>query len=128
MGCGWRVSSKAMNDEGTQSIMSPGRRVEVESSGIIDAPVERLWDLVSDFRNVAKWHPDVTGCRLESGSGREAGSVRTVSLRNGISIRERLLAISSQDRFYTYSVIESPLPIRDHESTVRFTSFDNSQT
>jgi hypothetical protein len=100
--------------------MSPDRRVEVESSGIIDAPLEKLWDLVSDFSNVAHWHPDVTECRLESGSARQAGAVRSGRLRNGISIRERLLAISPQDRFCTYSVIESPLPIRDHESTVRF--------
>ena len=67
--------------------MSPGRRVEVESSGIIDAPLEKLWDLVSDFSNLARWHPDVTECRLESGSARQAGAVRSVRLRNGISIR-----------------------------------------
>ena len=67
--------------------MSPGRRVEVESSGIIDAPLEKLWDLVSDFSNLAHWHPDVTECRLESGSARQAGAVRSVRLRNGISIR-----------------------------------------
>ena len=66
--------------------MSPGRRVEVESSGIIDAPLEKLWDLVSDFSNLAHWHPDVTECRLESGSARQAGAVRSVRLRNGISI------------------------------------------
>lgn len=35
--------------------MSPGRRVEVESSSIIDASFEKLWDLVSDFNNVAQW-------------------------------------------------------------------------
>ena len=107
--------------------MSPGRRVEIESSGIIDAPLETLWDLVSDFDNVAQWHPDVTECHLESVSERQAGAVRAVRLRNGISIRERLLAISPQDRFYTYSVIESPLPIGDHESTVRFKSLNSSQ-
>jgi hypothetical protein len=74
------------------------------------------------------WHPDVIECHLESGSGQQAGAVRTIRLRNGIWIRERLLAISPQDRFYTYAVIESPLPIREHESTVRFTSLNNSQT
>ena len=80
------------------------------------------------FNNVAQWHPDVTESHLESGSGREAGSVRSIRLRNGISVRERLLAISPQDRSYRYSVIESPLPIRDHESTVRLESLNNSQT
>jgi hypothetical protein len=32
--------------------MSPGQRVEVESSGVIDASVEKLWSLVSDFKVV----------------------------------------------------------------------------
>jgi uncharacterized protein YndB with AHSA1/START domain len=108
--------------------MSLGQRVEIESSGVIDAPVEQVWTLVSDFNNVDRWHPDVIESRLESGSGREPGAVRTVHLRNGMSIRERLLAISPGDHFYKYSVIESPLPMREHESTVRFTSIDKSQT
>lgn len=67
-------------------------------------------------------------CYLESGSGQQAGAVRKIRLRNGISIRERLLAISPEGHFYTYAVIESPLPIREHESTLRFTSLNNSQT
>jgi len=67
--------------------MPPDQAVEVESSGVIDAPLEKLWNLVSDFGNVAQWHPDVTESRLEFGSSREAGAVRTVRLRNGMSIR-----------------------------------------
>jgi len=56
--------------------MSLGNRVEVESSGVIDAPLERVWNLVTDFNNVSRWHPDVTESCLESWSGREPGSVR----------------------------------------------------
>jgi hypothetical protein len=108
--------------------MSLGNRIEVASSGVIDAPTEEVWNLVSDFNNVGRWHPDVTESRLESGSGREAGAVRSVRLRNGMSIRERLVAISPEDHFYKYSVIESPLPIREHESVVQFTPLGKSQT
>ena len=108
--------------------MSPGNRVEVESSGVIDAPTEEVWNLVSDFNNVSRWHPDVTESRLESGSGREPGAVRSVRLRNGMSIRERLVAISTEDHFYTYSVIGSPLPIGEHESVVRFIPLGKLQT
>jgi len=108
--------------------MSPDQAIEVESSAVIDAPLEKLWNLVSDFNNVSQWHPDVTESCLESGSGREAGAVRTVHLRNGMSIREQLVAISPEDHFYKYAVIESPLPMRDHESIVRFTPINMSQT
>lgn len=108
--------------------MSLGQPIEVESSGLIDAPLEKVWNLVRDFNNVRRWHPDVIESRLESGLGREPGTERTVRLRNGMSIRERLIAISSSEHFYKYSVIESPLPIREHESTVRFTPISKSQT
>ena len=108
--------------------MSADDSVEVESSGVIDAPLESVWRIVSDFENLATWHPDVTETRLESGSGQEPGAVRHLRLRNGAEIRERLVAISPRDHFYTYSVIESPLPIRDHESTVRFRPVDHSRT
>jgi hypothetical protein len=109
-------------------MMSSSKRVEIESSGVIDAPVEAVWELVSDFSNVVPWHPDVTECRIVSGSSTEAGAVRRLRLRNGVSIRGRLIAISPQDRFYTYSVTETPLPIRDHESTVRLKPLSTSRT
>ena len=64
--------------------------VEITSSGTIDAPVNELWALVSDFGSVARWHPDVASSRLESGSGNEAGSVRSIRLCSGMSVRERL--------------------------------------
>jgi hypothetical protein len=108
--------------------MSIEQLVKVESAGVINAPVEKLWGLVSDFNSVAQWHPEVTESRLESGSGREAGSVRTVRLRNGMSIRERLVAISAEEHSYKYSVVESPLPMREHESMVRLVPISDSQT
>ena len=108
--------------------MSLAQRVEIESSGVINAPVAKIWDLVRDFHNVSRWHPDVAESRIESGSGREAGAVRAIRLRNGMALREQLRAISSDDHFYKYSVIESPLPIRAHESVVRLAGRGPSQT
>lgn len=123
---GRRPSS--VEKEKAQPVGSTERQVNLESSGVVDAPVKALWGLVSDFNNIARWHPDVTESRLESGSGREPGAVRSIRLRNGVSIRERLVHISPQDHSYTYSVIESPLPIRDYQSTITFTAIHPSQT
>ena len=111
-----------------QRIFSVGQHLRVESSGQIDAPVDVLWSFVSNFNNIAHWHPDVIASRLESGTGTDAGSVRNLRLRNGMCIRERLLAISPENHYYKYSVIESPLPMRDHESLVRFTRLNGSRT
>jgi hypothetical protein len=108
--------------------MTVAPQIDVEGSGVIDAPVEVVWSLVRDFNNVARWHPDVVESHLESGSGSEPGAVRALRLRNGMLIRERLLALSHPELYYSYSVIESPLPMRRHESVVRFDPINTSQT
>jgi carbon monoxide dehydrogenase subunit G len=108
--------------------MAHTRPVHVEHSEIIDAPVEDVWSLVSDFNNVASWHPDVTDSRIEAGSGKEAGTIRAIHLRDGTPLREELLAISRNDHSYTYSIIESPLPLRNHRSTVRLEPLAHSRT
>jgi NADPH:quinone reductase len=108
--------------------MSLGQHVKIQSSGVIDAPLEKVWNLLRDFNNVYRWHPDVTESRIESGSGREPGAVRAIRLRNGMSVRERLVIISPDGHFYKYSVIASPLPMRAHESIVRLTPRNASQT
>ena len=108
--------------------MRDNNQVEVASSSVIEAPIAALWGLVKDFNNISHWHPDVTESRLESGTGLVPGAIRQIRLRNGMSIREQLMEISDREHFYTYSVIEAPLPIRDHQSTVRFTEAGDSRT
>src|SRR5260370_39330018 len=100
----------------------------VAHSELIDAPVDELWQLLSDFNNVAVWHPDVVHSRIESGTGTQAGAVRAIRLRDGTPVREMLLAISSTDHSYTYAVIEAPLPLRNHRSTVKLESLGSTQT
>jgi uncharacterized protein YndB with AHSA1/START domain len=39
----------------------------LEHSVEIDAPPERVWDLVSDVRRMPEWSPSVTSTRLRSG-------------------------------------------------------------
>ena len=81
-------------------------RVEVESSGVIDAPLDNLWQLLSDFNNVAQWHPDVTESHLESGSGREVGSVRSVRLQRDFPW------LRSRSRGFQICCVVFPVPLR----------------
>lgn len=39
----------------------------LEDSIEIDAPAERVWELVSDVRRMAEWSPQVTSTRLRAG-------------------------------------------------------------
>jgi len=108
--------------------MPATRPVHVEHAEIVDASVDALWRLVSDFNNVARWHPDVVDSRIETGTGTEPGAVRAIRLRDGTQLKERLLSTSSVDHVYSYSVIEAPLPLRNHRSTVRFDPLDPTRT
>ena len=124
---GGRRPSELHGEEGRR-IVSVGERVNVESAGYVEAPIDTLWSIVSNFGDIHHWHPDVVASELESGTGTDPGSVRKLRLRNGMTIREKLLAISPMDHYYKYSVVDSPLPIQDHESLVRFTPVDDNQT
>ena len=108
--------------------MPATKPVHIEHAEIIDASVDALWRLVSDFNNVARWHPDVVDSRIETGTGTKPGEVRAIRLRDGTQLKERLLSISSVDHAYSYSVIDAPLPLRNHRSTVRFDPLDSART
>jgi hypothetical protein len=88
----------------------------------IEGDLDAVWALVEDFDNVPNWHPQVADSKIENGSGREAGAIRAIHLADGTPLRETLRAISAQDRSYTYSVIEAPLPIENHRATVTFSN------
>ena len=94
--------------------------MKVFRSVVLDAPVELVWAAVRAFDGVANWNPGVAAARLESGSPTGVGSVRHLDIVDGTVFRETLLAHSDLEHFYTYDIIEGPLPCRNYVSTHRF--------
>jgi hypothetical protein len=93
--------------------------MKVMRSVIIDAPIEKVWRAIRRFDGVADWNPGVTAARLESGSSTEVGAVRALDIVDGSVFRETLLAHSDLEHFYTYDIIESPLPCASYIATHR---------
>lgn len=90
-------------------------------SMIIEAPIHRAWAMVRAFDHVSHWNPGVSAARMEgSGSASEVGAVRHLTITDGSVFRETLLAHSDLERFYTYDILESPLPVSNYISTHRF--------
>ncbi len=56
------------------------------------------------------WHPAVTESQTE---GEGQGSVRRLSLAGGGTIIERLKSVDNDQRLYSYSIVDSPLPVSD---------------
>jgi len=75
-----------------------------------------IWAAIKDFRSVAQWNPLVRNLAMH-GSG--VGSVRTVDLEGAGKFVERLDEVDDHERVYTYSVVDSPLPMRECSVEVR---------
>ena len=94
--------------------------MKVMRSVIIEAPVDRVWAAVRAFDGVVHWNPGVTAARMESGTSTSVGAIRHLDIVDGTVFRETLLAHSDLDHFYTYDIVEGPLPCRNYVSTHRF--------
>ncbi len=94
--------------------------MKVSASVIINAPIEQVWAAVRCFDAVANWNPGVTAATMESGSPTAVGSVRKLNIVDGSVFRETLLAHSDLEYYYSYDIIESPLPCRNYIATHRF--------
>ncbi|WP_282609322.1 SRPBCC family protein [Pelagibius sp. Alg239-R121] len=94
--------------------------MQIFRSMIIEAPIEKVWAAVRAFDGVAAWNPGVTNARLESGAATATGTIRSLQIADGTVFRETLLAHSDVETFYTYDILESPLPVTGYVSTHRF--------
>ncbi len=75
---------------------------KVSYSTVLDHPADQVWAVIRDFNSYPVWVASVTESHLEDGkSGDAVGAIRD-SEESGTRIRQRLLAHSDLDRFYTY--------------------------
>jgi NADPH2:quinone reductase len=94
--------------------------IRVRRSAIIDAPIERVWEVLRDFNSHALWHPAVGESRIENGEAPDrVGCVRDFFLKDGNHIREQLLALSDREHVSTYCILDATLPMKDYVATVQ---------
>ena len=100
--------------------------MHVFRSMIIDADIARVWAAVRAFDGVSHWNPGVIAARLVSGNPTETGALRHLDIADGSIFRETLLAHSDAEYFYTYDIVEGPLPVTNYVSTHRFLPITSS--
>jgi NADPH:quinone reductase-like Zn-dependent oxidoreductase/uncharacterized protein YndB with AHSA1/START domain len=92
----------------------------VTRSAIIDAPIQRVWEVLRDFNSHTAWHPAIAESVIE---GREpsdrVGCVRRFTLRDGAHVREQLLALSDTDHRFTYCILDADIPLERYVATVQ---------
>ncbi len=91
-------------------------------SSVIPTSVEQVWERVRDFNGMPKWHPRIRESRIENAEPADKiGCIRNFQLQSGDTIREQLLGMSDYDMFYTYAILESPMPLENYVATLRLT-------
>ena len=90
------------------NILALGLEVDkkIEAPG---SPAQR--GIAGDFCAIKAWHPLVADCKQTN----EGDTVlRTLTAKNGATIKEKL--VESDDRSYSYQIIESPLSVKNYNS------------
>jgi mxaD protein len=94
------------------------KTLRVVKSVEIQAPVDKVWAAVKDFDALNKWHPAFTRDEIVKGSNNQPGAVRQLTVKDGPTFTEELLAFDETTHSYRYRIIESPLPIQNYVAHV----------
>jgi len=85
----------------------------------INAPASVVWSLVKDFDGLNKWHPAVAKDVIVEGKNNTVGAIRLLTLGDGGTIKEKLLAYDDKGQSFKYSILEGVLPVSSYESTLK---------
>ena len=89
-------------------------------SSVVNAPAEKVWATIRPFDAVVNWLPFVKSSPIEDGGDpTRVGCVRVLTQTDGEIFREVLVALSDAERSYSYTFVSSPVPVRNHQTTLR---------
>ena len=108
----------AVTVSGGPAFADPPKTLHVTRSVDIPAPVDKVWAAVKDFDSLNKWHPGFARDEILKGENNKPGAVRKLTVKDGPSFTEELLAFDEAKHSYRYRIIESPLPLRDYASRI----------
>ena len=96
-------------------------QLHVKKSITINAPAAAVWRAAKDFSGLNTWHPAVAKDEIVEGENDTAGAVRLLTLKDGGTIKEKLLSFDDAGRTFKYSIVEGVLPVSDYTSTFAVT-------
>jgi len=109
------------------NILAAGN-IYVSKTIAIDAPAADVWAKVKDFNALNTWHPAVARTEILAGENNKAGATRLLTLNDGGTIEEDLLAWDETTMTYSYNIIQSVLPVSDYEATLTVEPITDTST
>ncbi len=91
---------------------------EVTEKTDVKATPAAAWAAIGDFCGIKNWHPVIANCEIKmEGSDK----IRTLTTKDGGQFVEKQLAFDDAKKSYTYTILKSPLPLKDYKSTLSVT-------
>ena len=97
---------------------------KVEKSVVIKAAPAKVWAMVKDFGNMQKWHPAVASVKTEQKKDEngEMATFRTLSLKGGGDIIEKLRSADDKDMKLKYEIVGGVAPVADYNAFMQVTA------
>src|SRR5664279_1648937 len=96
--------------------IAPAAAVDSTIKGTSAASVDAVWAKIGDFCGIGGGHPAIEKCALSAD-----GKTRTLSLKGGGTIVEKLEKRDDAQHSYSYSIVDGPLPVANYMSTISVT-------
>jgi len=96
---------------------------KISMSTDLNASADQVWKLIGGFNTLPDWHPAIEKSELT-----QEGQTRTLSLAGGGKIVEKLEKVDDGARTYTYSIVDSPLPVSNYTATITVTGEGDNST
>lgn len=96
----------------------PSRQMVVKEMPI-NAPAAKVWEAIADYCSISAWNPEVPGCQADPGN--KPDTIRTLKLKNGQQIREKLVKHEPENRLMQYMLMEpnqDALPVNTMGTTL----------
>src|SRR5207249_3664114 len=119
-------SPKAWSWRNSKPARAASRRIKlggmprISVSSVVNAPADKVWAVIRRFDAVVDWLPFVKSSPIEDGGDpTRVGCIRVLTQTDGEVFREVLVALSDAERSYSYTFVSSPVPVRNHQTTLR---------
>jgi mxaD protein len=103
------------------SALAAAPRLQVTETVTIDAPVPKVWKAIKDFNGLGSWHPAIAKDEIIEGRNNQVDAVRLLTLKDGGTIKEKLLVFNPAAHTVKYTILEGVVPVSDYTSTIRVT-------
>jgi mxaD protein len=102
--------------------------LHVTQTIVIQAPAGKVWDAIKNFDQLNTWLPPVAKDEIVEGQNNTVGAVRLLSLKDGGTVKEKLLTYNPAARTLRYRIVESVLPVSHYTSVITVKAAGGAQS